>query len=32
MDAGQAVTAAFDRIVGGWLEGMNYGARVTLGI
>jgi len=32
MDAGQTVTAAFDRIVGGWLEGMNYGARVTLGI
>ncbi len=30
MDAGQTVRATLQRIVGGWAEGMSYGARVTL--
>ncbi len=30
MDAGQTVAATLDRIVGGWLEGIHYGARLRL--
>jgi len=32
MDAGQSISATLSRIVGGWLEGLNYGARVRLAI
>ena len=32
MDAGQSITAMLSRIVGGWFEGMNYGARLQLAI
>ena len=32
MDAGYAVRAALQCIVGGWAEGMSYGARVNLSI
>lgn len=30
MDAGQTVTAALNRIVGGWAEGISYGAQIKL--
>lgn len=30
IDAGHSIKAALSRIVGGYLEGMNYGARLTL--
>lgn len=32
MDAGQAVTAAINRIIGGWGEGINYGAILNFSI
>ena len=30
LDCGQSITATLDRIVGGWLEGISYGAQIRL--